>query len=431
MDKYGKQVHIMGFAKALLYVRIAIHVALRYGKRVLLGSLGPIEYLRFLRRGILFLGTVRHSKAIRREGLTKIHLYVPAYPSQAFFHLLDKLLSPEPGPGTVVFSMTRACRYRCPHCYQQRDKGKDLDEDLLIRTARQMQEAGVSLFDIEGGEPLLRLDRLKALMESLDGRSELWINTTGDGSSPEIAKELVALGLRGVMVSIHSPDPEKHDAFTGVDGSFETARRCLREFAEAGAFTAVNCCPGEETTLNGDLVRLLDIGRDLRCAFVQIIHGKASGGWLGKGGEEPGTPAVRKQADLHLIYNGEKRFLEHPSVSAQVFEEAPARFGCTAGGVDRFYLGADGEVQPCEFLNVSFGNVQEEEFPVILKRMRDHFRTPGTSWLCCRHAASIHEAVVENGLTRTPVPWEITRNLVTKWERGEETPLYRKLGIYR
>ncbi len=48
-------------------------------------------------------------------------------------------------------------------------------------------------------------------------------------------------------------------------------------------------------------------------------------------------------------------------------------FVCTAGGTDRFYINAKGDVQTYEFLNFLFGNIGEEDFLTIYNRMRDHF----------------------------------------------------------
>jgi len=41
-----------------------------------------------------------------------------------------------------VYSMTKACSYACPHCYQRHDHGPDLEEDLLLGTARAVVDAG-------------------------------------------------------------------------------------------------------------------------------------------------------------------------------------------------------------------------------------------------------------------------------------------------
>ncbi|MFH1143402.1 MAG: radical SAM protein [Candidatus Eisenbacteria bacterium] len=425
---------LIGWPKRLLHARVALHVALHFAGQVLRGEMSLAIYPRFLRRALLFLNAVRHNKVVRRGGLFKLQLYMPAYPSRAFFHALGKLHRPQPGPVSVVLSMTRACTYRCPHCYQKRDRGADLELPLLIRTAREMQELGVSFFNIEGGEPLLRPDRLMELMGAIDERGEIWINTTGAGLSPALADRVCRAGLAGVMVSIHSPDAAEHDAFTGVPGSFETACRALRTFGERGIFTAINCCASPELVLGEGhgLTRLFDLARDLACDFVQVIHGKAAGGWLGQS-TEGGDPAatLARLRELHLAYNTRAALRAHPSIAAQVFDESEDLFGCTAGGVERFYVGADGEVQPCEFLNVSFGNVGQESFATIFARMRSYFKQPGTDWLCCTQAESIAAAIRARGLERTPVPWEVTRELIGLWGKGGETPLYKKLGIYR
>ena len=154
-----------GGAKVLLYVRIALHVVGRYGVRPGAFGWNPIRYGAFLGRALRLLLAFRHDKPMRTHQGWKLNLYVPAYPSAAFFHTIEaKLLFRPPGPTTVVYSMTKACRYKCPHCYQRNDKGADVDEDLLLATARRLQDMGVALFDIEGGEPFIRFDRLLALV---------------------------------------------------------------------------------------------------------------------------------------------------------------------------------------------------------------------------------------------------------------------------
>ena len=431
MDVNKKQKFLTGPAKLMIYLRIILHVIFHYAVKMFKGNLGPVQYVRFLFRAYHLLLKMRFGKIVKLNGLYHIHLYVPAYPTKAFFHLLDKLYRSEPGPGTVVFSMTKACRYRCPHCYQKNDAGKDLDIELMTDVAKEMQEMGVAFFDIEGGEPFLHPERLMALVEGLDDRAEIWVNSTGDRASAEEIRKLKEAGLNGFMISIHSPDPERHDNFTGIDGSFDSAVKILEMGREEGLFTAINCCPNQEAILNGDLERLFELAERCGCSYVQVIHEKAAGGWLSRAGEvSQGQPAIEKLHELHHRYNS-GRYRNYPSVSAQVFEEQACMFGCTAGGIDRFYIGADGEVQPCEFLNVSFGNVNDESFNTIFKRMRSHFPTPGTNWLCCTEAESIRKAIEENNLERTPVPWEMTKILVTGWDKGEETPLYKKIGLYR
>jgi hypothetical protein len=290
MTGQGGHRFLIGWRKWLLYLRVAAHVAIRGAANALRGRMPARKYPVFLYRALLFLLALRHSKAVGCGGRWKLHLYIPAYPSRAFWHTLGKLCRPEPGPVSVVLSMTRACSYRCPHCYQRRDEGRDLDMETLISAARSMQDLGVSLFDIEGGEPLARFDRLVGLLRSLDDRAETWINTTGVGLTEAQADELLGAGLFGAMVSLHAPDAAAHDAFTGVPGSFEAACRALRLFARRGAFTAINCCPDPAAVEGGGLERLLDLGRELDCAFVcrSSTARRPEAGWAGP----PGSAAA-------------------------------------------------------------------------------------------------------------------------------------------
>jgi len=306
-----------------------------------------------------------------------------------------------------------------------------LNEETMLTTAREIVEAGVAMFDIEGSEPFIRFERLLNLVKTLDNRAEIWLNTTGAGAKPGMLKRLKGNGLFGLMVSIHSPDPAIHDKLTGVPGSFQAASDILTTARDLGLVTAFNTVLSENELKEGGIDRIMKLGRELDCDFVQLIHPKPAGVWLGRTEEmQTDRESIEIARTEHLRYNGGSQ-KGYPALAAQVFEEAPHILGCTAGAVDRFYVGASGEVQPCEFLNISFGNLNEEPFEQIFARMRSHFKQPCTDWLCCTQAEALGEIFKNRDSTDTPLPWEETRKLVENWERGEPTPIYKKLGIYR
>lgn len=420
---------ITGIAKVALYARVAVHVAGHYLVRPRLFGCRPWRYLQFLGRALRLLLIFRHNKAVRCGRSVKLHLYLPAYPTLPFFRSIEtKLIRRPPGPVTVVYSMTRACTYHCPHCYQRRDGGPDLPEDLLIDTALSVRDAGVTLFDLEGGEPLLRFPRLLHLVRALGEGTERWVNTAGAGLEPGMLQELRAAGTFGLMVSIHATEAAAHDVFTGVDGSFAAAVEAIRQGRAEGLAVAINSVLPEEALRAGRLADLMELARSLDCDFVQLIHPKPAGLWLGRTGMQSDPALIAAVRADHLRYNSRRR-ADYPSLAAQVFEEAPGVLGCTAGAIDRFYIGADGEVQPCEFLNLSFGNVAREPFEGILARLRGAFPDARCDWLCCTQAGAIAAAL--SGSDRTPLSEAKTQALVAHWERGSPTPVYRKLGIYR
>jgi len=422
---------VTGLGKVCVYLRIILHIPCHYAVRPRLFS-SPRAYVRFLRRALALLLVFRHNKVVRVLNGYKLHLYLPAYPSPAFFHAIEsKLLRTPPGASTIVFSMTKACSYRCEHCYQRMDAASDLDEDVMIRTALAVRDAGVAMFDIEGGEPFMRFPRLLKLVRALDERCEIWVNTTGAGVKPGMMEDLKKAGMFGTMVSVHSPDSATHDAFTGVPGSFDTACSIIKVCRALDLAAAFNSVLSEAEIRSGGLTRLMDLARDLDCDYVQLIHPKPAGVWLGR------TEGMQREQALietvqreHVRYNS-RSMHAYPSLAAQVFEERKDVLGCTSGAVDRYYVGASGEVQPCEFLNLSFGNVNEEPFAAIYERMRSYFGTPCCDWLCCTQAEAIHGLFRKHQLKQTPLPWKVTRELVEHWDRGKPTPIYQRLGIYR
>jgi len=423
--------YLTGFKKTLIYGVIAIHVIGYYLCRPSKFHWSLVRYCRFLKQAFHLLLIFRHNKVVRVFNGYKLHLYLPAYPSKAFFYAIEsKLCKEPPSPITIVFSITKACRYKCQHCYQRNDQNQELTESAMIATAQKMQDLGVAMFDIEGGEPLLRYERLLHLVEFLDDRSEIWINTTGDNLTGEKLLELADKKLFGMMISIHSPDPQKHDAFTGIAGSFQTACSALRLCRKNNLVTAINSVLSEEEIKSGKLDNLMALAKELDCDYVQLIHPKPAGKWLGHtAGMQTNPDLLAKIRLAHIYYNSSKT-KDFPSLSAQAFEESPEVLGCTAGGIDRFYLNASGELQPCEFLNISFGNVQSESFETIYARMRSAFPYPCCDWLCCARAQEIYAAFQNNQITIAPLPWEITQKLVQNWQGGTQTPLYKKLNIY-
>ena len=103
--------------------------------------------------------------------------------------------------------------------------------------------------------------------------------------------------------------------------------------------------------------------------------------------------------------------------------------GCCCGGIDRFYVGAAGDVQPCEFVNLSFGNLKEVPFETAYDRMRRVFAVPCEEWTCGIHAREIAEHAADG--QPLPIPWEETAGIVSGWKCGTPTAIYRKMGIYR
>jgi MoaA/NifB/PqqE/SkfB family radical SAM enzyme len=417
--------YMIGKKKAVYDLYIKIYVFLHFSFQILTGKFPGKNYMRFLKRLLFFLSKMKGNKYVKSNGFTKINLYVPAFPSKAFFKACRKVIvSEEKMPSiTVLLSITSACRYKCEHCYQKHDKGKDVEIELLCEVTSKLDKMGVSFFNIEGGEPFLLFDRLKKVCQSISV-GEIWINSTGDGMTPEKLAELKTIGVKGIMFSLHSDKPEEINSFFGKDNGWDNLKNGIEMCHHAGLDVAANTCIMKADYYNGKFQSIVDLAKELGVSIIQLIKPKPSGAWLDKKLDDFTQDDLKYIEKLVFDYNNKNEFKKYPFIAAQISEERSDMFGCTAGGTDRFYINAKGDVQPCEFLNISFGNIKEEPFENIYDRMRHEFHIPGDKWLCEEYAKDIHRIVVENDIKTFPLSVELSKQVIDNWERGKPSEFY-------
>lgn len=422
--------NITGIKKNILNFHIKISVFFYYLQEVITGKLSIKNFIVLLKRLLLFLDLIKNNKYVKVGKITKIDLYVPGFPSKAFYTACNKFkITDKKMPcTTVLVSITSACRFNCPHCYQKIDKGKDVNISTLVKAVKKLQDMGIAFYNIEGGDPFLVYDRLKELCANIDNRSEIWINSTGDNISPEKLLELKKSNLTAIMFSLHEPDKNNFNAFMGKDNAWDILLNGIAKCHEANVGVAINTCLKKEDFYNGKFEEIMDKAKKFKACLVQIIVPKPSGGWLENGA------SLYSKIDLEQLkqkvnkYNNDKKYKDYPTISAQAIEEDDEHFGCTAGGTDRFYINAKGDVQPCEFLNISFGSIQNEDFVVIYNRMRKVFDVPCQDLMCEKISKSIYKIYKENNLKSLPLTQKLSKEIYEKWDRGNKTKFYKKIG---
>jgi MoaA/NifB/PqqE/SkfB family radical SAM enzyme len=365
------------------------------------------------------------NKYVKSGKFIKLNLYVPVFPSKSFFKACKKVLvSDEKMPCiSVLLSVTSACRYDCEHCYQKLDKGKDIDINLLCEVTKKLDKMGVSFFNIEGGEPFLVFDKLKKLCESIEV-GEIWVNSTGDSMTLEKLQQLKLIGVRGIMFSLHSPDPEKINAFMKNDKAWENLTNGISLCHKAGLEVAANTCIVKEDYYNGNFQKIVELAKEMGISIIQLIKPKPSGGWLGADINNFSEQDLRFIEETVDKYNNKNEYRDYPFIAAQIADEKSNMFGCTAGGTDRFYINAKGDVQPCEFLNISYGNIKDEDFEIIYSKMRKDFERSGDKWLCETCSGYIAKIVKENNINILPLSKELSQLVINNWNRGKEAEFY-------
>lgn len=147
----------------------------------------------------------------------------------------------------VHWEMTYRCNEVCIHCYNPgaaheiHEKPQRNTDELTTQEALHlleiMAEQGVMRLTLTGGEVTLRKDFLQILARARNLGFMVVIFTNGLKIKDTLLTQIAELWPHGIEISIYSHIPEKHDAITGVKGSFERSLQTLRKFRESGIRT--------------------------------------------------------------------------------------------------------------------------------------------------------------------------------------------------
>ncbi|MCF8296356.1 MAG: radical SAM protein [Saprospiraceae bacterium] len=419
-----------GFSKVLLNLKIQLYTFVYFLGQLLKGKIELKYFIRILKRLLFFLSYMKQNKYAKIGNRLKINLYLPGFPSKAYFQACNKVTEFDKKMPSIsaLISVTSACRYKCPHCYQKHDIGKDADINVLVSTVKNLQNKGVAFFNIEGGEPFLVFERLKKVCEAIDDRSEILINSTGDGMTLENLTELRKnKNIIGFMFSLHTDKPVEMNGFMGVENAWENLKKGIELCHKVGFAVTFNTCLLKAAFYDGTFENIMNIVKDFNGSLIQLIKPKPAGGWLESGIEDFSKEDIEHITKLVHKYNLDKKYRDYAFISLMLLEESPEYFGCTAGGTDRFYINAKGDLQACEFLNVSFGNIQTDSFDEIYDKMRKVFEKPCQSWLCEKHSHQIFKLKEANNIKSLPLSPEISKEIYDNWDRTDITKFYQKL----
>ncbi|MBN2545128.1 MAG: radical SAM protein [Spirochaetes bacterium] len=427
----NKTKYIIGTKKKIIILRIKLGVFIHF--LPIIFKIGLKNFILFLKRLLIFIKLISENKFFKINNKIKIHLYIPLYPSKAFFYASNKFLTfnEKPPCTTVLISVTSACRFNCKHCYQRNDKGKDIDIKKLIETVKKIQDMGVAFFNIEGGDPFLVYERLKNVCKSIDDISEIWINSTGDGITYDRLKELMEYNVKAIMFSLHYTTQAEINNFMGRSDAWDILNKGIEICHKVGMTVTINSCLLKEDFKNNKFEKIMDLSKDLGASLIQLIVPKRAGAWLESKIEHFSEDDYKIIKSKISIYNLKTKFQNYPVISSQAIEEDKDHFGCTAGGTDRFYINAKGDVQPCEFLNISFGNIAKEDFNMIYKRMRTVFNTPCCGLMCEKLGKKIFDAYKNNKLKTLPLDENLSKVIYKGWDRGEETEFYKRIELLK
>jgi radical SAM protein with 4Fe4S-binding SPASM domain len=186
-------------------------------------------------------------------------------------------------PPKITISITNTCNLKCRWCYG--DCGNpgakpELSSREWLRFIDYLVSNNFIRAYIEGGEPFHRTDFLKIIRYS-SRKLMTVVRTNGTLITPEVAKELKAIGIGRMLVDIMGATAGTHDHLTGVEGSFDKSCAAVSYLSALGIKTDVLVILNRKNF--GEIQQCVDLAHRLGALRLGILRlyplGRAKRAW--------------------------------------------------------------------------------------------------------------------------------------------------------
>jgi heme b synthase len=284
----------------------------------------------------------------------------------------------------VAWEITRKCNLNCIHCRAGSDRGPypdELDTAKCLEILDQIGRMGEPIIILTGGEPLLRDDVFDLAEHGTKIGLRMVMATNGTLLTPGIVEKIKASGIKRVSISIDGADEDQHDRFRDVPGAFGRAMEGIRLLKEGGVEFQINTTVTRHNTHNirEILDKAVQLGAAAHHIFMLVPTGRA------KEMVNQEIDALEYEELLTWFYQmRDKVPLNLKATCAPHYyrilrQQARARgedvdyetYGLDAvtrgclGGTAFCFIGNNGIVQPCGYLEVECGDLRSSTFESV------------------------------------------------------------------
>lgn len=320
---------------------------------------------------------LRKFKVMKIGGDLILHSHLPPLTSKAYSRFVDlHLLKRIPGPSHAQIGLTNACPQNCEYCYNKDRRGTEMDTPSIKRVIQDLKEMGVIWLGFTGGEPLLNRDIVR-ITEAAGDDIALKLFTTGCTLTRGLASDLKRAGLYSVSISLDHWQAEEHDRLRRFEGAFQTALKAVDIFKDVGDIhVGISAVLSKEMIVKNQVEEFLEFlaGLEIHEAWLSEAKPSVAEYWNKNLLITPGEQA--KLIELQDRYNREGRM----TINYLGHFESKDYFGCNAGH-KMVYVDAFGDVSPCVFTPLIFGNVRDASVKSLFQEMRARFRSSGSCFI--------------------------------------------------
>lgn len=271
-------------------------------------------------------------------------------------------------PGVVQISLTHRCQCSCRHCgvsfLKKRFPAEPSLSDLEAIFA-DLRRAGTEAVDLFGGEPTLRRDLAEVIALARSYGFMTLVETNGFRLDQDYVRELVSAGLDHIFISLDHFEADYHDRNRGLPGLFERAVRAIGLCRDHGLPVHVSFVPRDEAYFrDGDVNRFVSFVFEKGATHVRILLPRFTGNMqlldsspFADGRDQELVQYIDPQHYERIYFHSPDTPLGDVSVCSA------KQYFC--------HIMANGNVLPCPYLPLVFGNIREESIATIFDRIQN------------------------------------------------------------
>lgn len=307
----------------------------------------------------------------------------------------------------VAWEMTRQCNLACVHCRAGAGLQPEPDElsfDEGCRLIDGISKVAKPILIMTGGEPLLRKDFFDLARYAIQRDLRAVLATNGVLVSDAVAKEIAAVGIPRVSISLDGPTAADHNVFRRVPGAFEASLKGIDNLRRVGVSVQINTTLTRRNRKSlSEIMRLAEIiGAHAFHVFLLVPTGRAKE----MSGEEM-RPEEYEETLTEFYHLSRASKMETKATCAPQYyrimrqqakseglEVSEKMFGINArtrgclAGLSFVFVSHRGELQPCGYFDVQAGSIRNHQFGDIwenaklFKDLRDFSLLEGKCGKC-------------------------------------------------
>jgi len=292
------------------------------------------------------------------------------------------------------------CNLSCAHCFKTNferpeGEGRPLTVAEWHDVVGQLMELGNIAVGFTGGEPLANPELNDMIRAAYPDQTIIIVNTNGTLLTLERAKDLYRLGVDVLQISLDSGIPEEHDAFRRMKGAFDRALRGVEFALKAGLKVNIAPTVSHLNLHSAGFKKLVELSRQ-KGTLLNLSLAAPAGKWNAQ------TDFLLTEDDSASL----NRLIQKESHVRRDFETNYLQQGCGAAK-EKLYITTYGDVIPCPYMHISFGNVREESIDRIRNKMLalPDFKSYVPNCLVAENKPFIQDHLSKTWEGQAPVPW--------------------------